>query len=132
MKENGDVWKELLSQKAEVLRGIAGPSDNAKLRIWTEWLSRELDLEAKHKGLLLEAERLIAERQQPVVEIPGSGAQLQLTEGKTKNEWTLADLPKRERARLARDVYFARQKEKGKNYRKVRRIYYRSDEGIVA
>jgi hypothetical protein len=142
MKEDRNVWKELLELKTEVLTQIAGSShDNAKLRDLTEWLGRELDLEAKHKGLFSEAEHLIAARQKPVVERRKNKSDAKQNDGghqpvngadsETGNEWTLASLGKQERARVARRAYFARQTEKGKTYRQVGRIYYRNEEGTT-
>src|SRR5580698_7572047 len=59
-----DVWAEMLAIKASTLTEIGGGGcTNADLRNLTAWLQRELDLEARHKGLLAEAEKLVAERQ---------------------------------------------------------------------
>ena len=44
----------------------------------------------------------------------------------------MQQLRQSERARVARRAYFDRQKEKGKTYRQVGRIYYRNDEGTTA
>jgi hypothetical protein len=88
-------------------------------------------LEAKYKGLLSEAERLIAERLSLIADSPrmqGAAQPIRPAAGET---WTLADLGKGERARIARHAFFARQREKGKSYTKVGRIYFRSDEGVV-
>jgi len=125
-----DIWNELLNQKGAVLSGIATSShDNAKLRELTEWLQRELDLEAKHKGILSEAERLIAERQKRS-DISAKTPQPS-SNSVSDSEWTFADLPKGERARIARQAYFERQQERGKFYKKVGRIYYRNGDGVV-
>jgi hypothetical protein len=131
MKNHQSSWNELLIEKAAVLTGIAESGhDNAKLRELNEWLRRELDLEAKHKGILSEAERLVTERQRQAeprpVERPHVG-----TSPATEGEWTFAALEKGERARVARRAYFKRQAERGHTYAKVGRIYYRNGDGVV-
>jgi len=127
MTENKNVWQELLSQKAEVVAGIAGSGqDKAKLRELAESLGRELELEARYQGFLSEAERLTAERQRKAVQ------NSEENEGaKADTEWTFASLEKGERARVACRAYLARQKERGKSYTKTGRIYYRNGDGVV-
>ncbi len=132
MTVNNETWTKLLEQKADILTKIAvSGQDNAGLRLMTEWLGRELDMEAKYKGLISEAEQLIAEHSSPK-----SGSSLMHREAKSSNQladekWTLSELGKAERAQLARRAFFARQKEKGKTYTKVGRIYFRNEEGVV-
>jgi hypothetical protein len=123
-----DVWTELLTQKAEIRQAIARSNhDNTKLRELTDWLGRELDLEARYKGLLSEAERLIAQRR-PVADRSAAGDQFKRIDSAG---WTFAGLEKGERARLARSAYFDQQREMGKTYAKVGRIYYRGEDGAI-
>jgi hypothetical protein len=132
-QNNGDVWAEVLAVKASVLGEMgASGDDNAKLRSLTDWLRRELDLEAKYKGLMGDADRLLAERRRPAG--GGEATTEPASDGAEQEETPAEELnPHAGKSGAAdfRYAYLAHEKERGKHFEKVGRVYYRNDEGAV-
>jgi hypothetical protein len=123
----------VLALKTKVL-GEMGESghDNAKLRDLTDWLRRELDLEARYKGVLTEAEKLVAERRNPVSEDAAGQVCSESTErGGRSAAGEFQQVAGKTGASDFRDAYLAREKGRGKHLTKVGRIYFRNDEGAV-
>src|SRR5689334_19604850 len=109
---NGDAWAELLAVKTTVLTEMgASADDNAKLRGLTDWLRRELDLEAKYKGLLAEADRLLAERRSPptVPEVMPEPSRQEAEDQSTSRAGKSG-------AADFRDVYLEREKQRGRHF----------------
>lgn len=128
MHNLADIWSQLLAQKAAVQTEIGKTTDNVQLRRLHEWIGRMLDLEVKHDGLLTEAERLIRQRQN------GSPEATQRNPGpskKMKDTWNFQDLPKQERAVVARRSYLKSQEDRGNYFEKIKgkTIYRRKNDG---
>jgi hypothetical protein len=127
-----DIWEALLALKATVLTEMGASRDNnAKLRPLADWLGRDLDLEAKYRGLVTEAERLIGERSQPAAE--GVPANTLIASG-GRPEMLLEEISKtagKAGANDFRHAYLMREKGRGRNLTEVGHICYRNAEGVV-
>ena len=125
-----------MAQKKNVLDAMCqSDEDNTKLGALNEWLRRELDLEAKYKGVLSEAERLLSEGERLMAgERPATGSRP--PEDKPAGsaavaEGTFAGRGKAERARFARRAFFEKERALGKSYMKVGRVYFRGEDGTI-
>jgi len=123
-----DTWQSLQASKTLVLQQMAGSrNDNAKLSALTDWLRRELDLEAKYKSLLNQAAGLVAEQQSPSAT---SGRQESPVAEPAQGDET-GQMSGREMANAFRQAYLTRQKENGNHFVKIGRIYYRARQGAI-
>ena len=127
-------WSEFRGQaQSAVIAEIGNCSnDNARLRQLTEWVRRELDLESKHKGILSDAERLIADWQKEVNGGIGDKSKAEAN-SETEMDWTFSSISKQERVKVARQSYFKWQEELGNHcvLIKGKTIYRREKDGIA-
>ena len=127
-----DIWAELQVLKVSVLAEMGSSGDdNAKLRNLTDWLRRELDLEARYKGFVAEAQRMLVEQRGPSAEISAAEASSASAARSEDSEEGHSRSGGKAEASEFRNGYLAREKSRGRHLTPLGGIYFRNDEGVV-